>query len=68
MTVWVAKQQRQGTKGGEAINVAEAHRTNVTDPEVWKHCEGAFNVSEPAIKIARIGGSSKPTMGIVLDA
>ena len=64
---WVAKQQRQGTKGRKAIDVAEAHRTNVTDPEVWRYCEEAFNVSEPAIKIACIGDPSKPTMGIVLN-
>jgi len=66
--VWIAKQQRLGTKGRDAISIAEAHRTNVTDPAVWLHCEEAFNVSEPAIKIARIGDSSKPTMGIVLHA
>ena len=66
--VWIAKQQRLGTKGRDSIAIAEAHRTNVTDPAVWMHCEEAFNVSEPAIKIARIGDSSKPTMGIVLHA
>ena len=66
--VWVGKQNRLGTKGKEAIAIAEAHRTNITDPMVWMHCEEAFNVSEPAIKIARIGDSSKPTMGIVLHA
>ena len=66
--VWIAKQQRLGTKGRDAIAIAEAHRTNVTDPAVWMHCEEAYNVPEPAIKIARIGDSSKPTMGVVLHA
>ena len=64
----MGKQQRLGTTGREAIAIAEAHRTNVTDDVVWMHCAEAFNVSEPAIKIARIRDSSKPTTGVVLHA
>ena len=66
--VWVSKQQRNGEKGRASIAVAEAHRTSLTDPEVWKMIEEAWLVSEPAIKLARVGDSAKPTMGMVLDA
>ena len=65
---YVAKLQRQGEKGRAAVDIAEAHRTNLIDSEVHKLINEAWLVSEPTIKLARVGDSASPTMGIVLDA